>query len=200
MKEITIFILVIVLFVSCGSSDDGKPKSENLSNEKKAVKVEVVKQSQLINRNVLGGKLNLLLPDYFELMSPRLVEIKYPSGNRPSEIYSDKTGGISIGFSHTENAMQIEQLPELLPVFVQQFSTLYPAIKWHKKELVKIQGIGCVLLEFETPAVDTEIYNLMAVTVLEEKMLISTFNCTVQSKSEWKGKATQIINSIQILK
>ena len=195
-------ILSIVLLMSCGSSDS--PESKVVNSSEKEIEIYegkqsmIVQQSELVEKSVLGGELSILLPDYFNLMAKELVEIKYPSGNRPTEIYSDEQGGVSIGFSHTQNQMELEKLPELMPMFMEQFSNMYPTIKWGKTDIRKINGLNCVVLEFETPAVDTEIYNLMGITVLDGRMLIFTFNCIVPVRSEWEEKASQIINSIQV--
>jgi hypothetical protein len=202
MKKSMLSILSIVLLVSCGGSDSPEVKIADSSKEEIELYEEkqpiVIEQSKLVKKSVLGGELSILLPDYFNLMSKELVEIKYPSGNRPTEIYSDEQGGVSIGFSHTANQMELEQLPELMPLFIEQFSNMYPTIKWGKTDTRKINGLNCVVLEFETPAIDTEIYNLMGITVLDGRMLIFTFNCIVPVKSEWEEKASQIINSIQV--
>lgn len=205
MKKVMLSILSIVLLVSCGNSNNTEVKEGSLPSKKIEVistqqSKAIVQQSKLVKSGVLGGELTILLPDYFGLMSEELVNVKYPSGSRPTEIYSNESGTVSIGFNHTQNQMELEKLPKLLPAFVEQFSNMYPTIKWYKKEVRKIHGVDYVLLEFETPAIDTEIYNLMAITVLDGRMLISTFNCTVGVKSEWKDNASQIINSLQIMR
>ena len=202
IKKSMLSVLSIVLLMSCGGSDSPEAKVVNSSEKEIELYEEeqpmVIQQSKLVRKSVLGGELSILLPDYFNLMAKELVEIKYPSGNRPTEIYSDEQGGVSIGFSHTQNQMELEQLPELMPAFIEQFSNMYPTIKWGKTETKKINGLNCVVLEFETPAIDTEIYNLMGVTVLDGRMLIFTFNCIVPVRSEWEEKANQIINSIKV--
>lgn len=191
----TIFTVFILLLSSCSQE-----VKEDQTATKKAIesKIGSIENTDLKKINALKGKLTLSIPSDFNIMSNEMLLQKYPSGNRPTEVYTNKSGSVNIAVNHTANMIKIEQLPELLPVFEQQFTALYPNIKWLKKELVKINNRDFILLEFETPAIDTPIYNLMAVSSLDGRMLMGSFNCPIGMKGEWKEKANQIINSIKV--
>ncbi len=147
---------------------------------------------------LLDGKILVQLPVDFKLMSTEMLEAKYPSGNRPTLVYTNEDGSINFAFNHTQNRITKEQLPEALPVFIKQFNTLYPQINWIKKELTTVNGNSFVVLEFITPAVDSKIYNLMYVTSLDDKMLMCSFNCLESQKTEWEQKAKESLNSVEI--
>ena len=152
----------------------------------------------LSSRNVLDGKLELLLPKEFDLMSKELLEVKYPDVNRPTVVYSNGDGTVSIAINHTANAISYKELPQVLPAFEQQFNSIFPDIKWHKKELTKINKQDFIILQFETPAADMEIYNSMAITSLDGRMLMVSFNCPADALSQWKSRAAEIVGSIKV--
>ncbi|MFY7729462.1 MAG: hypothetical protein ACOVRN_08100 [Flavobacterium sp.] len=53
-------------------------------------------------------------------------------------------------------------------------------------------------IELVTPALDTDIYNLMFFTDLNGKLLICTFNCTKKDMEEWTPVAKEIMNSLEV--
>lgn len=189
------------LLAACGNNDQQTAKdkaSEAPTNTVEEKGQEKLIKNELIAQNVLNGKVSLSLPENFWLMPKHLLQAKYPAASRPTEVYSNKSGTVSTAVNQTNNAIKLDQLPQLLPVFNKQFSNLYPTIKWSKKEVVKINDRDFIVLEFETPAIDTPIYNLMAVSSLEGRMLMVSFNCPIRMKVEWQEKAKKIINSIKI--
>ena len=154
--------------------------------------------NQLVRRIVLTGKVQVLLPKSFNQMTSEMLAAKYPASNRPTLVYTNEDGSINFAFNHTVNQVTDDKLPEVLPAFVQQFNSIYPQIRWFKKEMEKVNGKSFIVMEFITPAVDTRIYNLMYITELEGKMLMCSFNCMESQKSEWESKAKQALNSVEI--
>jgi len=62
----------------------------------------------------------------------------------------------------------------------------------------EINGRKVGYLEFITPVIDTDIYNLMFFTDLDGQLLLGTFNCTKRSIDEWQSTAKEIMNSLKI--
>ena len=127
-----------------------------------------------------------------------MLAAKYPSGNRPTLVYTNEDGTVNFAFNHTENKIREANLPDVLPVFVQQFNSIYPQIEWLKKGIETVNGKSFIVMEFITSAVDSKIYNLMYITELEGRMLMCNFNCLDHEKAEWESKAKQSLNSVEI--
>ena len=53
-----------------------------------------------------------------------------------------------------------------------------------------------IYLNLMTPALDTEIYNSIYVTVLDGKILLISFNCTKELYDDWFETSEIIMNSI----
>jgi hypothetical protein len=150
-------------------------------------------------RVILNNKVELLMPSDFGIMSEDMLMTKYPSGNRPTLVYSNDDGTVNLAVNHTMNRMTLDQLEEAKGVFVGQFEQMYPSAKWYQKEITQINGRDFVVLELITPAVDSQIYNLMFITSLEDRMLMFSFNCTKSQMGEWQSQGQQIMKSVKIL-
>ncbi len=153
---------------------------------------------ELEKKSLLDNKIQLKIPKYFDIMSEEMMKVKYPSEGRPNLIYSDETGGINIGLSLTPSEASQELIPAYVNNFVQNFKNAYPTAKWKDKGVKLINGKKIGYLELITPAEDTQIYNLIFFTDLEEKLLLCTFNCTKKDMNEWTPIAKEIMNSIEV--
>lgn len=79
----------------------------------------------------------------------------------------------------------------------EQFTST-PNITFNSSEIRQINGQTYVILDFYSQAVDTKVYNLIFVTSLNNRMLIGTFNCTLEHLTHWKPIGQKIINSVEI--
>jgi hypothetical protein len=53
-------------------------------------------------------------------------------------------------------------------------------------------------MELRTPAIDTEIRNIMLGTSLEDRLLLISFNVTTELEGEWLPTANRIIESVRV--
>ncbi|RUA32715.1 MAG: hypothetical protein DSY77_11525 [Bacteroidetes bacterium] len=155
--------------------------------------------NELEPRIILGDKVEILVPSDFEIMSIEAISRKYPSKNRPTLVFTDGTSSINLAVNHTSNRITNNELPQALPVFVNQFENIYPTIQWYRKEMSVLNGKEFAVMEFISPSSDSNIYNLMFFTELEGRLLIFSFNCTVENQKEWKSKAQKIMKSTKLL-
>lgn len=149
-------------------------------------------------KSLLSDKIEILLPKGFEIMSEEMLKTKYPSEKRPTIVYTNKEGSINVAFNHLQSKASIEQLPEYKKTFENTFKKLYPSATWYSNEIRKINNRDTGILEFLTPAVDTQIYNLIAFTPVDRKLLLISFNCTKEQMEAWKSIGINIINSLKV--
>ena len=98
----------------------------------------------------------------------------------------------------TENKANQDLIEPYKDNFVKTFKNMYPSADWKDSGVKMINGKKFGFLELVTPAVDTEIYNLMFFTDLNGKLLLCTFNCTKKDIKEWETTAKEIMNSLKI--
>ncbi len=152
----------------------------------------------LETKSLLNGKVELKVPKDFNIMSEELMKLKYPSERRPTLVFSNESGGINVALNLIQNQANQKMIPAYKDNFVQTFKNIYPSAEWIDSGVKTINGKEVGFLELVTPAIDTEIYNLMFFTDLDGKLLLCTFNCTKKSIDEWTPIAKEIMNSLKI--
>jgi hypothetical protein len=152
----------------------------------------------LETKSLLSDKVELKIPKEFDIMSEELLKMKYPSERRPTLVYTNETGGINIALNLTQNQASQQLIPDLKNNLVQTFKNLYPSAEWKDNGVKTINGRKVGYLELVTPAMDTEIYNLIFFTDLDGKLLLCSFNCTQKSIDEWTTTAKEIMSSLKI--
>ena len=146
-------------------------------------------------RKVLSGKGSMLLPQDFVLMDARSIAKKYPTaGHRPTEVYTNPGGTINVALNHTRNVAKESDLEGVKQVMDAQFNR--PSIDFIGSEIRDVNGKKFIILEFVSQAVDTKIYNLMAIGSLDGRLVMITFNCTDNFMKDWQPVAKKIIGSI----
>ena len=157
-----------------------------------------IKTIDLETKSLLNDKVELKIPKDFDIMSEELMKLKYSSDRRPTLVYSNESGGINVALNLTQNQANQQLIPTYKDNFVQTFKNLYPSAEWKGNGIKTINGKEVGYLELVTPAMDTEIYNLMFLTDLNGKLLLCTFNCTKKSIAEWTPIAKEIMNSLKV--
>ncbi|WP_334214662.1 hypothetical protein [Salinimicrobium catena] len=153
---------------------------------------------ELEKRSLLNNRLELKIPKDFQIMSEEMLNTKYPSANRPKMVYTNKTGGINVALNLTESQASQSQIDSYKDYLVQTFESVYPSAEWKSSGVTTINGRKIGYLELVTPAIDAEIYNLIFFTDLDGKLLLCTFNCTVDSMNEWSPAAKEIMHSLRV--
>ena len=139
----------------------------------------------------------MLIPQEFILMDAKTIALKYPSaGHRPSEVHTNPEGTINIALNHTKNAASEADLEKVKKTMDTQFNI--PSINFIKSEIKEINGRKFIVIEFVSQAADTKIYNLMAITSLEGRLAMITFNCTNFHRKVWVPIGKKVIESIYV--
>jgi hypothetical protein len=180
---------VLILSLAAACSDAGK----NVNHE------ELVEMG-LRKISVALGRVEAYIPESFEIMSEAMMKEKYPTDNRPTIVYTNKDGTVNVAFNHTDTNMKHGDIPKMLEEIKGAFSIVFPSAQWHRSEVEKVNGRNVGVLELVSPAVDTDIYNLMWFTDLDDRMMMATFNCTIEQLEDWKELAGHIMGSFVIVK
>jgi hypothetical protein len=185
------FVVIIIgtLILNTGCTNNVSKQVIKTEFEVSNEKVELEKAS------ILSNKADILLPKSFSIMTEEMAKMKYPSERRPTIIYTNVSGSINIALNHTQSKATNSQISAYMDSMKKTFENLYPSAQWYNSSVEKVNGKKVGVLELVTPASDTEIYNLMWLTDLDGRLLISTFNCTKEQMNDWKPIAKSIMNS-----
>ena len=152
----------------------------------------------LVKIEALNGKVVILAPKNFGPMPKNIVDVKYPSSRKPTEVLSDKTGGVTLAFNHTNSAMKPTQVREAHLSISKMFHNMYPSAKWIRDEVMEQNGSTFMVMELVTPAMDTQIHNIMYGTSVDGRFLLAAFNTTVEQSKEWLPVGKKIMTSLTI--
>ncbi|MCI8892914.1 MAG: hypothetical protein HFH34_16610 [Eubacterium sp.] len=160
-----------------------------------------VEDQELVFREheILKEQLWMWMPDTFAPLSRELMRIKYPNENRPDHIWSNPQTTINVSFSHRQEKMEPGEAGEVRGYMGQVIGHLYPSSSILDQDLVKADQHEHEIawMDFVTPAMDTQIYNLMFFTSLKGRLLMGSCNCLAHEQEEWKGLFIQMILSIR---
>ncbi|MFY9610990.1 MAG: hypothetical protein WAU45_20560 [Blastocatellia bacterium] len=127
-----------------------------------------------------------------------MLKLKYPGERRPTLVFTNESGSVNVAVNHTNNKITPTDVPQFQKQMERLFRNLYPSATWFRNELTQIYGRQCFLFDFRTPAVDTEVRNIMLGMSLDGRLLIITFNATKGLEESWIPVGDQIIQSVKI--
>lgn len=146
----------------------------------------------------LEGKVNMLLPKDFGPLSQELLDKKYPSNQRPTEVVGNSDGSVNVAFNHTQTPVAMKELPVVLPIMEQNMEKASPGLSWERKELVEINGRSFILLEFVSPSEDVPVYNRLLLTSLDTRLLMIGFNCPSEYQLLWDEQVAKMLESVVV--
>jgi len=159
-----------------------------------------VLSENLVEVKALNGKVSIYAPKEFGAMPASILEIKYPSSRRPTEVLSDSTGGVTLAFNHTSNSMQPSQVKEAHTSISKMFHNMYPSAIWLRDEVIVQNGQTFMVMELITPALDTKIHNIMYGTSVDGRFLLAAFNTTIEQSKKWLPIGQKIMSSLTLKK
>ena len=149
-------------------------------------------------KEILDGKVKLLMPKEFSVMSADMLEVKYPDAQRPTLVFTNEKGTVNLAFNHTKN----KATAAAIPVFHRQTEAMMrrqiAAENWLASEMITLDELNWFRLDFRTPAVDTTIRNITLGTSLENRILLVSFNTTTAEEEAWLPIGQQMIQSLRI--
>jgi hypothetical protein len=199
------YLLIFIALITVCCKPGNKKGAE--SKENPEVKTEVqsnkpvpTEKIELHSVTLLNESLKVQIPREFKIMDSEMLNLKYHvTAKRPTVVYTDSVGEINVAFNHTKDNISVADVPKVQESILNQFKQT-PAITLISSDYRGINGKDFFIVKFYSPAVDAQIYNLMFGTELNGKLLMGTFNCTVNHLQEWQPIADKIVNSLEVLK
>lgn len=150
-------------------------------------------------KHVLDGRISVLMPEAFVIMPKELAEIKYPSIQRPDEIYTNNEATINFSVSLKNDKAANEDIPHVRDTIQQVMMRMYPASNIIDSETVEVSNINISYFDLNTPAIDMEIYNMMFFLSIENRIVVGSFNCPWENMDVWKPMITQMLGSFEMI-
>jgi len=198
----TVFALIVTGCAQNKNDSANKPADTAASPSPEASAEETAAPEEgtiaLKEQSVMSGLATILIPEQFVIMTDEMKQIKYPSGNAPKEVYTNEEGSINVALSETGSPLKEEDLE----AFKEQIVAMYQPIatEWIEDSIGEINGKKAGYLTFIVTAEgdNTSVYNSMLFTVVDDELIIVTFNCLQEQLEEWKTTGNEIIQSFKI--
>ena len=147
----------------------------------------------------LSNKVEILLPTNFNKMSLEEMTKNYPDPKRrPEIIFRNPAGDVNISLQHTQKNALESEMPQILEELTARYKT-NPAIEFIDSKIENINKKNYVILEFVSQGEHNKVYNLMLITILENKVMMGAFTCGMPVIGEWKNIGNKIMRTIKIL-
>jgi len=192
IKIITvIFSTMLILSCSQSAQSDLTPLSSLCNSNQESL--------GLTPRTFLDGILTIHIPNNFYEMSQERIAMKYPDQQRPTVVMTNNDNGtVNVAINHTDHKVSPAEIEDFHRYMEGMFKKKYSSAVWYRSEVLQIGKRKCFVLDLQTPALDTKIRNIMMCTSVNGRILLVTFNTTLELESEWLDRGYCIISSIMI--
>ena len=154
---------------------------------------------ELVKKNVLSERVELLIPKGFELMSEQQMDANYGTAqSRPSVMFTNNNL-VTLALNYTDNEADQDMVDIYTASYVKSQHKQYKEATWFGDGIKTINNRKVGYLEFMKPEMGHEVYTLMFFTDVEGKLMICTFNCADRQKPDWEPVAKQIMLSLKAL-
>lgn len=141
------------------------------------------------------GKMSIMMPVSFVDLPSNLAKIKYISEQRPQIIKTSLDTTVNLGFSMPDLEVYPEHIEELCKQTKSALKQINPAIVFYEGQVESDLPLGW--FEFKSYGIDSNVYNLMFMTIVDKKLLHGIFNCNYNDAIEWRDAARQMMRTIK---
>ncbi|MBS5795016.1 MAG: hypothetical protein KIC92_09765 [Clostridiales bacterium] len=159
----------------------------------------IVKYEKLLleEKNLYEGKVKIILPKDFDLMSDDLLNSKYPSNEELDYVYTSEDTTVNFNFSLEEGEILNEEVEEIRDIILNEFRRMYPHSKMEDIKIIEKEDKKIGTFSFIANVIDGELFNKMYFIPLKMGLLILTFSCDIFQKKEWSSILDDIILTIE---
>jgi hypothetical protein len=151
-------------------------------------------EEALESRSLMEGKVTIQVPASFTPMSDEHRKLKYPGANAPALVLTDESSTVNIAIDQKPMAIAPNQIKELEAPMRQQFASA----KLNSSGMRSINGNDFLVIDVDVPLTDGTNHNHIAITSLEGRMLIISYNCMLSRDANCGALGNRVIESIRL--
>lgn len=187
---VIVAICVIIQVVLAGKSKELEQESKKY--ETLITQTKSGKEIETEYIHVGDKKFFIKIPKEFQQLDYEMINQKY-NGDVPEIVFSNEEITINVAINNTENTMKDNQISSYKSYMEKVLGDSCEIIS-SKEETIDNHHVGKI--ELISKAEDSDIYNHMMFFSYEDKLVIVTFNCTIDLQDEWKEVGDFIIDSL----
>lgn len=163
-----------------------------------ALFISTASAQEFRDESVLGGLVEIKVPQDFRLMPDEERNIKYPMRDSPKVVFTNLEGNTDIAINLKDNKIPPDQIEALRQALSKSMHNLYPSSTWYKDTVYSINGRKFSYLELTTPAIDIKIRNHMLATSADGVLLFVSVNMPEQKAASLAPTVAKIIESVHV--
>jgi hypothetical protein len=148
-------------------------------------------------REIGPDGLFVTLPSEFGLMDLDTAKLKYPNEDRPGVIYADGEGATTYNFSFRDEEMDDGETEEVRDAILAVMKRLNPSYGFMAVGVTRAEGTRIGFFDFVSPAVDSDVYNLLFIFSLRGRLVLGSFNCLHADMAAWTEVNEQVLKYIR---
>lgn len=148
-------------------------------------------ETKLFNKEI-----GIILPALFEDMEPDEARKKYFSEQRPQIIKTNEDGSVNFSFSMVDKKVDAVQLKDVIQDFHHVLKRFQPMSVCLEMGEELNDSIPNAWMEFISNALNDNLYNMLTIYPIGERLLMTMFNCPFQKHMEWTRCLSPIRKSI----
>jgi hypothetical protein len=145
---------------------------------------------------LFDNELSVALPVKFKDMKPEEARKKYFSEQRPDIIKTNEDGSINFCFNMIEKSVKVEQLTAVIQDFYRVLKRFQPMSVCLDTGAEPNNETPSAWMEFISNALNENIYNVLTIYPVGEKLLMAMFNCPFEKRIDWLNCLSQIRRSV----
>ena len=159
-------------------------------------------------KSLFGNQIELKIPKGFIIMPEEMAKLKYLPERRPTLIYTNETGNISVALNITNTKATQSELPAIKEDVIR--ANKHPFVnareKWAAIRVVNGRKVGFIEFGtlnsrntvYGTSADERSAYNLIFFTDFRGRLLLCTVSCIDKDSEQWRHAAKEIMASLKL--
>lgn len=148
-------------------------------------------------RTFLDGKAAIWMPKSFEELSPEVMEVFYPLGNKPDSVYAGKNLDLTTGYQYTQHEIPDEYMEDFLKIAKPALENMGPKVKILSERVRKTDNHTIATLEMISHTITEAVYNLMYFASLNGRVLLGFINFDYKNIKRYKTIAKEMLSSFR---
>ena len=142
-------------------------------------------------------EISVVLPKTFIDLPKDIADLKYPYINRPQVIKTSLDSRVNYCLSHFIDERIAPDHTLLVAEKVRDMAKrANPSLEFMDMEKLEHARFPTSWYDFKSHAIDGQLYNIVFIASVYERLLHGLFNCPYEEKEKWKPIAFQMITAI----
>ena len=161
-----------------------------------------------LKQTKISDTVSVLLPSDFSIMPDDAIAAKYPAPRKPIGAFTSPNGQVDFIVSERPSTFKKEDLAMLKQFYRSAITNKYSKVDFIQEDVKQYNKHDFISFEFTSSVVDEEKstnklapirrYTFIQYTIVNDKLLIFTFNSPINLQQLWQPTARKMMQSIKL--